>query len=70
MAYVFLIIISLLSIIIVCASNGLFFLFAFNEDKWNENKFGLVVKNQQGPFLFPDKFYLFFLEFLWFCLRQ
>lgn len=46
MAYVFLIIISLLSIIIACALNGLFFLSAFNEDKWNENIFSPVVKNQ------------------------
>jgi len=46
MAYVFLIKISVLSIIIVCASNGLFFLFAFNEEKWNKNIFSPIVKNQ------------------------
>ncbi len=70
MAYVFLIKIFILSIIIVCASNGLFFLSSFNKDKWNENKFGPVVKNQQGAFLFQDKLYLSFLEFLWFYSRR
>jgi protein-S-isoprenylcysteine O-methyltransferase Ste14 len=44
---VFLIKISIFSIILVCVSDVLFFLAAFYEDKWNEEKFGKAYKEYQ-----------------------